>query len=289
MKRIIIAVLLAFVLTLTGAGQADWEDPVYLRVHQIANGHTDCYLLTCGDTVVLVDCGLDTDAGQKGGRLMSYLDASGIDHVDAHIVTHWHDDHALNVNLLNRRYGTEKTVVYGVSRELPERFRPLEHGMYCQMTDGDRFLVGPLEVFCVGPDSTDLSGEQNKHSLNFLVIYNEVRFFFTGDWVDASVKKRHEKDLNRIDVLSFPHHGLSPMCIRPATMRLLSPRVILIPGAGSSEDRVKDFALSECSLKRYPRFYSNRDGNILLTCDGVNLWSSYNVEPGTFPRGKIVP
>jgi beta-lactamase superfamily II metal-dependent hydrolase len=144
-------------------------------------------------------------------------------------------------------------------------------------------------VLCVGPASADLTGDQNQHSLNFLVIFGEVRFLFTGDWVDYTVRRRHEAELNRVDVLSFPHHGFSPMCIKPETMRLLSPRVILIPGGGTSEDRVKQFALKECSLKRYPRFYSNRDGNILLTCDGVNLWSAYQVEPGTFPRGKIVP
>lgn len=289
MKRLVAAVLLICCLAVAGAGLCEGETPVYLRVHQIANGHTDCYLLTCGETVVLVDCGLDTDAGQRPDRLLAYLAAAGIDHVDAHIITHWHNDHALNVNLLGGLYGTDATVVYGVSRELPERFRPLARGTYRQMRDGDRFALGPLEVLCVGPELANVSGEYNQHSLNFLVTYGQVRFLFTGDWVDYTVRRRHQAELDRIDVLSFPHHGLSPMCIKPETMRVLSPRVILIPGAGSSEDHVKTFALKECSLKRYPRFYSNRDGNILLTCDGVNLWSAYQVEPGTFPRGKLVP
>lgn len=289
MRRILCLLLLCCSILVAGSGCAQWQEPVYLRLHQIANGHSDCYLLTCQETVILVDCGVETGKNRTPDRLLTYLRAVGIDHVDAHIVTHWHDDHAGNLNLLNSLYGTENTVVYGVSSDLPEKYQPLALGTYRQMRDGDRFAIGPLEVFCTGPATDTVTGEENRDSLNFLVTYGEVRFFFTGDWVDYTVRRRHEDALNRVDVLSFPHHGLSPMAIRPDTMRLLSPRVILIPGAGSSEDKVKAFALKECSLKRYPRFYSNRDGNVLLTCDGVNLWSAYSVEPGTLPRGSIVP
>ena len=260
-----------------------------MRLHQIARGHTDCYLITVEDTVVLVDCGVDTDVNQSAQPLLDYLEASGIDHVDAHFVTHWHDDHAYLVNTLNERYGLDSTVVYGASPLLPARFQPLAHGQYRQLRDGDSLSIGPLQILCVGPESPDVTGENNRDSLNFLVYYGNHRFLFTGDWVDYTIRQRHEHALDKIDVLSFPHHGLSPMCIKPATMRHLSPRVILIPGSGANEDKVKAFALKECSLKRYPRFYSCRDGHVHIISDGTSLWSAYNVEPGVFPSGKLVP
>ena len=287
MRKGLAAVLITAAL-LFSAALAMSTGPV-MRLHQIARGHTDCYLITVEDTVVLVDCGVDTDAKQSGKPLLDYLAASGIDHVDAHFVTHWHDDHALLVNTLNELYGTADSVVYGTSPFLPERFQPLKNGEYRQLKDGDCFYVGPLQILCVGPERSDLTGEKNTDSLNFLVYYGNHRFLFTGDWVDYTIWQRHQNALNKIDVLSFPHHGLSPMCIKPATMRHLSPRVILIPGSGANEDKVKTFALKECSLKRYPRFYSCRDGHVHIISDGTSLWSAYNVEPGEFPSGKLVP
>ncbi|MBR3494636.1 MAG: MBL fold metallo-hydrolase [Clostridia bacterium] len=261
-----------------------------LRLHQISNGSTDCYLVTCGDFVMLVDCGENTSIHNSNSkRLFGYLDAYGIDHVDIHLVTHWHDDHAYNIPQINERYGGENTIVFGTSAELPERFGPLQHGVYRQLRDGDRVQAGPVELLCVGPEESDLSGEFNKHSLNVVMYYQSHRFLFTGDWVDGTVVKRHEEELNRIDVLSFPHHGLTPMCIRPYTMRVLSPRVILVPGGGGSEDKVKDFVFHECSVKRMPRFYSNRDGHVHVIVRGNELRTAYHVTPGEYPAGKLAP
>ena len=95
-------------------------------------------------------------------------------------------------------------------------------------------------------------------------------------------------EIRDVDVLSFPHHGLSPMCIRAETMRTLNPRVILIPGGLSSEKAVKSFVIGECGVSYYPRFYSNNDGNILVISDGVTLRTAYGVKPGELPEGKPV-
>ncbi len=286
MKRLAAALLV--LACLCGAAAAETQLPE-MRLHQIANGHTANYLITAGGTVILVDCGLDTDdPGASSDRMFAYLEAVGIDHVDAHIVTHWHNDHAYNVPALNRLYGTADTVVYGVSAELPARFAPLANGVYRQMSDGGRIAVGPVEILCVGPEAGERTGEQNRDSLNFIVFWGAHRFLFTGDWFDYTVARRHREEIDRIDVLCFPHHGLSPMAVRAETMRILSPRVILIPGSGQNEDAVKDFIFHACNVKVMPRFYSNRDGNAQVISDGVNLFTAYGMAPGELPAGKPV-
>ncbi len=68
-----------------------------MQLHQIALGCADGYLMTDGTTTILVDCGTDTDATTDDRPLWEYLAASGIDHVDLYFVTHYHNDHALNL------------------------------------------------------------------------------------------------------------------------------------------------------------------------------------------------
>ena len=287
MRRAGLLPLLAALFCLAAGTALAETEPLYL--HQIAIGHADAYLLTVGDTVVVVDAGLDTDSNvNTNDRLFGYFEALGIDHVDAHFVTHWHNDHAYNVTAINEIAGTADTVVYGTSAALPETWQPLAHGRYQQLRDGDRVRVGPLEVLCIGPEDSGLDGFNNRHSLNFIVYYGEHKFLFTGDWVDGSVRRRWEAEIKDIDVLSFPHHGLTPICMTSPVIRVMSPRVVLIPGPLKNENNVKHFMLTESSVRFYPRFYSNNDGNILVISDGVTLRTAYGVKPGELPEGKPV-
>ena len=287
LRKCIAVCLLLCLASFAAAEEAPQEPLSILRVHQIAIGSADAYLITCEDTVVLVDCGRNTGTYRDSDKLFAYLEASGIDHVDIHFVTHWHEDHALNIQPLSEMYGRPETVVYGPSRELPEEYSPIPNGCYRQLRDGDRLTAGPLSFLCVGPEGDDRTGWQNVDSLNILMTYGQHTFLFTGDWVDPSVRERYPEELNRISVLSFPHHGLKPFCISQKTMRLLSPRVILTPG--NAEGDVKSYVSRECSVRVRPRYYCAHDGNVQVISDGITLRTAYNVKPGEMPEGKIVP
>ena len=262
-----------------------------LRLHQIDIGCGDAYLLTVEDTVVLVDCGTNsTDPiawGHKNPPLFEYIEASGIDHVDVHFVTHWHNDHCYNVGYFSEHYGTEDTVVYGPSARILPVFEPLPNGVYRQLRDGDRLTIGPLEVLCVGPARSDVTGGYNVDSLNFIVYYGEHKFLFTGDWVDGSVRRRWEAEITDIDVFSFPHHALKPLCITDDVYKTINPRVVLIPS--NERGSVIDYARNTGHVAREAVYLSQRNGHVLVTSDGVDLWAADAVAPGTFPLGDKVP
>ena len=106
---ILILVLAACSLPGSGAaGSVPDPDRELLRLHQINIGSADAYLLTVGDIVILVDCGTNITVpisdNANNPPLFSYLEASGIDHVDVHFVTHWHNDHCYNVDRLSALY-----------------------------------------------------------------------------------------------------------------------------------------------------------------------------------------
>ncbi len=263
-----------------------------LRLHQISIGMGGAYLLTVGDLVILVDCGSNTTApismGYHNYPLLEYLEGSGIDHVDVHIVTHWHNDHCYNVNILGALYGTEDTVVYGPTGELYKDLTPLAAGTYRRLCDGDRLTVGPLEILCVGPEYKDfLPGNRNIDSLNFIVTYGDVRIFFTGDYMQSSLLKRWPDEITDIDILSFPHHAMETHEIPRNVYKAVNPRLVLV----SSVERgaARQFAIHKAGVRQEAVYLCEQEGNLLVTTDGVDIWYAVNVQPGTFPLGELLP
>ena len=293
----VLLVLMLTILCLPAAGHGESEpDPErdLLRLHQINIGSADAYLLTVGDTVILVDCGTNITVpisnNANNPPLFNYLEASGIDHVDVHFVTHWHNDHCYNVDRLAELYGTEDTIVYGASPKLLKDLDPLPVGTYMQLKDGDRLTVGPLDILCVSPPYKEegLGALNNNQSLNFIVMYHDIRIMFTGDYMDWSLRRRWGDTLANVDILSFPHHGIdNPLSVTKEVYKIVNPHLVLVPGG--ERGLIHRFAMHEAYAQTDPVILCTRDGNILVTTDGSEIWYATQVEPGTFPLGELLP
>lgn len=113
-----------------------------LELHQVNLGSADGYVIRFDGTTVLIDGG-EAWPNLPERIFPKYLEALGITHVDVYIITHWHDDHCMNLNYVLERYGDENTIVYGVSEKLNAAYDPLANGtQYRQMKDGDEFFIG---------------------------------------------------------------------------------------------------------------------------------------------------
>ncbi len=113
-----------------------------LELHQVNLGSADGYVIRFDGTTVLIDGG-EAWPDLPERIFPKYLEALGITHVDVYIITHWHDDHCMNLNYVLERYGDENTIVYGVSEKLNAAYDPLANGaQYRQMKDGDEFFIG---------------------------------------------------------------------------------------------------------------------------------------------------
>ena len=291
--RRFLLLFLASALLFSALPAAGAEDGELLRLHMIDIGCGDAYLLTVGDLVMLIDCGTNCDNRSISEHiynrpLFEYLEASGIDHVDMHIVTHWHNDHCYNVNMLMEKYGSDDTVVYGVSAEIFRDLSPLAGGTYRRLNDGDRFSAGPLDILCIGPEYMEnRPGIYNHDSLNFIVTYGSCRFLFTGDWMDKTVYDRWKDEIADVDVFHFPHHGMEPLYITKECMHQANPRVILI--TGRQRGLVKQFVRQAGLDMDAVVYLSVMDKNCMVICDGENLWTATGVGPGEFPAGDPVP
>ena len=273
----LLAVLLAL---LTLAFPAFAEEAPQFQLHQISNGCADAYLILLDDIAIMIDGGNDT--GRRPTELMNYLSEAGFERLTAYIVTHYHADHAGNLNRILELYGDEATVVYGPSETLAYEFQPLAAGYYEQMKDGDRFSIGPMDFLCLGPQKLTQDGNGNVDSLNFLITYGSRRFLFTGDYAhSAALLGTYADEVRDVDVLKFPHHGLDPFYITDKALLLVNPAIVITPGAYARVSRhVRDLGLS--SLR-----YGNADGYFIIYSDGESLDVVIEVEPGQYAGQRI--
>lgn len=270
-----LALLTALMLLLPLTACAEETAPV-LQIHQIEVGCADAYLFRLGDVSIMMDGGNDTN--RTPDQLMTYLRAADIGTLDAYIVTHYHDDHSGNLNLILGEFGDENTIVYGPSQEVRKVYQPLAAGVYQPLLDGDEVTIGGIHIQCVGPKQVRQEGRINQDSLNVLITYGQRRYLFTGDFAHSGqYLDEYREVVKDVDVLKFPHHGMEPFAIGEKTFQLVSPDVVLMPGGGSYKCR------QFCEKNGFTgEFFDNGDGNVVILSDGETMEIFTLVEPGQF-------
>ncbi len=267
-----------------------------LELHQVNLGSADGYVIRFDGTTVLIDGG-EAWPNLPERIFPKYLEALGIAHVDVYIITHWHDDHCMNLNYVLERYGDESTIVYGVSEKLNAAYDPLANGaQYRQMKDGDEFFIGGgklLKVNCVGPETVRNNGLSNMDSLNFLLTYGEKRILFTADYASSgNMNRKYRELLTYIDVLKFPHHGIredsGDFVIGTAITKVLTPMYVLVPGSAAVWD-IWSFTVAYSNEQRLTRdhIYTNKHGNILMFTDGADIVFRTEVDPADYAQYQV--
>lgn len=273
MKKILsILLILALMVCVGTACAAEYQ------LHQPSIGAVAGYILTDGETVLLIDCGTNTDIETRNEKLFTYLAASGLKHIDYYIVTHYHNDHCYNLNELLTLYGDETTQVYGCTETLIEELSPMATGVYNQMKIGDDIQMGPYQVHCVGPEEVRVTGHINADSLNFVITAGGQRMFFGGDHVSGAVLNDHGDEIENCAIVGFPHHGLKPLQLSGQALKRMNPSVILVPGG--PEGHINYFAFrSGVKAKSYG---IGAGSTVVLFGDDRELEVVDHCEPGQF-------
>ena len=273
--------LLFVLMMLFPAVIAEEESAPLLEVHQMVLGYADGYFIRVGDIEIMIDGGKPVPFA-RNDDVVNNLRALGATELDAYIVTHWHLDHCENVNVVLDEFGTESTVVYSPSEEVPEKVNdgknkernlfiaPLVTGVYKQMKQGDVITVGPLTITCVGPGTVEQNGRINGDSLNFVLQYGERRFLFTGDYTHTQDIKDYAEICGGVDVLKFPHHGGKPFEIKPAAVKIVAPAYVLMPSNLNNYQVYTYFNDNGVAIAR-ENVLSQRDGHVVIVTDGGEL------------------
>ena len=158
-----------------------------LHVHVISVGKADAILLESPAAAVLVDCGT-ADSVQT---VLNYLDARGIDRLDAVWISHPDSDHYGGLSEIERKLPVGE-VVESASAESAAGSAALP---VHRTTAGERFAYGDMLLEVLGPQERYAGANDN--SVVFRLRYGDFSMLFCGDIEEAAEQALLESGADR--------------------------------------------------------------------------------------------
>lgn len=183
-------------------------------------GQADAILIRQGDTVALVDCGLDE-------RVVTALVRNNVHHIDAVFVTHWDEDHWGGLPAVLEQFPVGTIAVAADALEdAPADVLNRSGVEYQQVRRGDTVDIGAFCARVMWPfESVD--GEGNEDSLVLLLSYvqegKSLRMLLTGD-AELDQEREFAQEVGDIDVLKLGHHG-SKVSVDGELLNVLKPEL----------------------------------------------------------------
>lgn len=253
-----------------------------LLLHQINVGCSNAYLVQFNGYNIVIDSGDKYSHVRK--NVQEYLKSASSDFkVDFYFATHWHRDHVTNIDMVLNNFGKSETIVYGPST-LPSSdiVKKIGKTEYRQLVVGDILEIpGGLTIYCVGPFQIDDGGNVNRDSLNLVFCYKDFKAMICGDYVRNEVLEGFEQLVSNVDILQFPHHGLSSgesnFSVSKKVLQTINPKTVLVPA--NSAGPARKF-LKKCGIES--NVHTNQSGNVAIITYGNGYDVHTDVAPGDF-------
>ncbi|MCS7311659.1 MAG: DNA internalization-related competence protein ComEC/Rec2 [Acidobacteria bacterium] len=192
-------------------------------------GQGEAILVRDAERVVLLDGG-----GRPGSRwdigtyvVVPALQALGVRHVDALVLSHPHPDHYVGLRAVLEHFGPTR-FYYPVGTEVPVWIRSSPVWPRVEaipLAESMDFSIGPLTWRVLHPPPDYQPPSVNEASLVLTVTYGGVRILLTGD-IEKAAEGRLVRDYGpdlQATVLKVAHHG-SQTSTTPAFLEAVRPR-----------------------------------------------------------------
>lgn len=252
--------------------------PAKLTVTFFDVGQGDAALLsTPSGKHVLIDTGI-WSPGYNSGKsvIIPHLKSSGIEKLDAVILSHPHADHIGGIPDLIEEVPIN--VIYDSGYEydsnLYQRYKVLAREKSIpvkSLQSGDTLGIDPAMLFLIlGPDGKFYNSDPNEHSVVLNVIYGESEFLFTGDAGENQEERlvRNYGDLLDTDLLKVGHHG-SRTSSGVTFLNHVTPEKALVSLAENNRFRhPHKEALKRLSQTEAQLLFTSRERAIIFESDG---------------------
>ncbi|MGM0588089.1 MAG: DNA internalization-related competence protein ComEC/Rec2 [Bacteroidota bacterium] len=231
---------------------------------------------------ILIDAGRWSPGYNSGSfTILPYLQAQGIDHLDAVILSHPHADHIGGMPALLR----DEELSIGRILESPVEG---ENKLYHRMRDlaqkknipiqpikaGDTLRVDPQIFISVLAPFSDQASNLNEASVVVRMDYGESSFLFTGDveqQAETWMGQQYDQLLDA-DVLKVGHHG-SKTSSTSAFLDEVTPQLSLVSlGWQNRYDHPHPASIRRLQRPQNKLFYTSRSGAIIIKSDGRRIW-----------------
>ena len=210
MKRILIVLICLALLLGCAYDPTESEETRKLELFAFSVGKADALLVRTNDAAVMIDSGENGD----GDKLVSYLNALGIEKLDLLILTHHDKDHIGGADALIENIPIDRVVLPSYEKD-SKQFRELSDALdaagtaVSYLSADESLTFGELLVnIWVSPVPYDGKSD-NEQSLITKLIYDGRTYLFMGDAEKDELKKLIYSGKNlTCDVLKLPHHGV---------------------------------------------------------------------------------
>ena len=268
------------------AGVAERLPGELLSVHYLDVGQADAFLLEYGGEYVLIDGGNRDD----GEYVISYLQAEGVEELEAVVCTHAHEDHVGGLPAVLAVYPTK--AVYAptntYSSKVFDDFLYYIDQQRLELTipqPGDKLRLGAVELMVLGPVQS--YADPNDTSIVLRVAHGDNVFLFTGDMergaeVDMLDYWGVESGIFEADVLKVGHHG-SDTSTGYRFLREVNPTYGVIPvGAGNDYGHPHEEPMARLNQAGVVLLRTDELGTIIARSDGSEItftWENQNKSP----------
>lgn len=288
-ERLILALLLC--TTITVWWQVSRSLRHELEITFIDVGQGDCAIIRSptGRTL-LIDGGGVADKPQASndiGRwvVVPALYRRGIDHIDAVIVSHQHDDHTGGLSEVIGQVPTDMILDCPAGEETRGHERLLEAAKDRNIKVrharvGDTFDLGGgawAQVLAPVLHLASTDDDCNNSSVVVRITYGRISFLFTGD-IESDAQKALLTQMPNCanTVLKVPHHG-SMDSADPAFLGAVHPAwAVISVGANNPFGHPHQVTLDMLRNQHIRTFRTDEMGDITMRTDGVNLSAEWS-------------
>lgn len=244
-----------------------------LRMHTLAVGKADCFLLECGGETLLVDGGDTEDAP----RIIAYLEQQGIKTLDYVVNTHPHKDHLGGLAQIVERF-TPKAVYLSPARGDSDEYERFLLAMDAAMTEqkiplpGYELELGKAMLTFLAPAAdADFGNDENNWSLVFRITYGDTAFLFMGDAENKAEKALLETDYDlKADVLKVAHHGEG--ATKQTLLDRVQPKFAIVTCDTADPERYPDTEVLDRLREAGAQvFLTDESGDFVLESDGSTV------------------
>lgn len=276
-------------VTTLATSAVDAGDPTHsrlLNVHYLDVGQADSMLLEYGGKYILIDGGNRDD----GEYVISYLQAEGVEELEAVVCSHAHEDHVGGLPSVLAVYPTK--AVYAptntYSSKVFDDFLYYTDQQRLELTipqPGDKLQLGDVELTVLGPVQS--YPDPNDTSIVLRVEHGENVFLFTGDMERTAENDMMEywgveNGIFEADVLKVGHHG-SETSTGYRFLREVNPTYGVIPvGTGNDYGHPHKEPMSRLNQAGVVILRTDELGAIVAHSDGEEIsftWENQKNSP----------
>lgn len=265
-----LTLLLCLVLFVSGCGDEEKEDGVFLQMTFLDTGKSDCIVIEAGESIVVNDTA-DADDAEA---IFAFLDERGKRQIAYLILSHFDKDHIGSAADLISRYEVG-CVLMPDYKEDSEAYLALMRALQETGTESRRLRTSftfSLEgaVFYVDAPRESFYENDNNYSLITCVTNGENRFLLMGD----AKKQRTEEFLSsaaakeRYDLIKMPHHGNYTKNLE-TLFETAKPRYAVIT-ADPERRRVEEETVSLLDAYGCQAYYTD-EGTVTAVSDGERM------------------